>query len=112
MGAKKLTRGNFGTLTKATRSTLPTKAIELEKGNNTSRSGRGRDVATTVPIKALLSTGGHMHGGWKGLLFRSRHFFLTVSVVVPVGITLIDEVGLPGNVKGVSMRVSYMWHDG
>ena len=37
--------------------------------------------------------------------FRLRHFFLTAAILVPVGITVIDEIGLPGNVNGVSMRV-------
>ncbi len=39
-------------------------------------------------------------------MFHFRQFFLTVAVLVPVGITVIDEVGLPGNISGVSMRVS------
>ena len=41
-----------------------------------------------------------------------KTFLLTNAIVVPVGLTVTDEVGLPYLVKGVSMRVRLEKVDG
>ena len=41
------------------------------------------------------------------LRLLARDFAATFAVLLPVGITVADEVGMPAVVCGVSMRVSY-----
>ncbi len=42
---------------------------------------------------------------WGELKTICKTFLLTNAIVIPVGLTVTDEVGLPYLVKGVSMRV-------